>query len=73
MLSINEVCAYPDIPSLNLAVRPCIANSQSKAIRETNTEVNKLVVSPRTSVVANPLTGGVPKRNKKIHDTTVVT
>jgi len=73
MLSVNGVHAHPDIPRLNLAARPCFANSQSNATRETNTDVNKLVISPRTSVVANPFTGGVPKKNRKKHDTTVVT
>jgi hypothetical protein len=73
MVSVNSVHAHPDIPSLNLATRPCIANSQSNATRETNTDVNRLVISPRTSVVANPFTGGVPKRKRNMHDTTVVT
>src|SRR5882724_8684213 len=49
------------IPMLNSAVRLRLDNSQSNAIRETNTDVNRLVVSPITSVAANPFTAGVPK------------
>ena len=58
---------------LNSAVRLRLNNSQSNAVRETNTDVNKLVVSPMTRVAANPFTAGVPKKNRKAHETTVVT
>jgi hypothetical protein len=59
--------------TFNFALRPCLDNSQSKATLEMNTDVNKFVVKPITNVVANPFTAGVPKENRKTHETTVVT
>ena len=58
---------------LNSAPRLRLDNSQSKATRDTNTDVNRLVISPITSVAAKPFTAGVPKKNRKAHETTVVT
>jgi hypothetical protein len=58
---------------LNSALRLRLDNPQSKATRETNTDVNRLVVRPITRVVANPFTAEVPKKNRKTHETTVVT
>src|SRR5579864_6987556 len=46
---------------------------QSKATRETKTDVKRLVINPITSVAANPFTAGVPKKNRKPQETTVVT
>jgi hypothetical protein len=45
---------------LNSALRLRLDNPQSKANRETNTDVNRLVVRPTTRVVANPFTAEVP-------------
>src|SRR5437870_1675496 len=67
------ISVYRAIPMLNSAVRLRLDNSQSNAVREMNTDVNKLVVSPITRVAANPFTAGVPKKNRKAHETTVVT
>jgi hypothetical protein len=35
--------------------------------------VNRFVINPITRVSANPFTAGVPKKNRKRHETTVVT
>src|SRR5258708_13620458 len=68
------VCSsYRPIPILNSAFRPSLHTSQSKATRETNTEVNRLVVRPIARVVANPFTAGVPKKKRKAQETIVVT
>src|SRR5580693_8784840 len=48
-------------------------SSQSNATRETNTDVNRFVTRPITSVAAKPFTAGVPKKKRKAHETTVVT
>ena len=41
--------------------------------RETKTAVNKFASRPNVKVVANPLTGPVPKMNRIAADTMVVT
>ena len=46
---------------------------ESKIIRDTYTDVNRLATKPMVKEIANPLIGPVPNRNKKIADTTVVT
>jgi hypothetical protein len=58
---------------LNSGLPLCLDTSQSKATRETNTDVNRLVVRPITRVAAKPFTAGVPKKNKNAQNTTVVT
>ena len=58
---------------LNCGDRPRLDNSRSNATRETKTDVNRLVVRPIPRVVANPFTAGVPKKNRKMHEATVVT
>jgi hypothetical protein len=57
----------------NWAELPLRDNSQSKTTRDANTDVNRLVIRPITSVTANPFTAGVPRKNRKAQDTTVVT
>ena len=49
------------------------ANPRSKMNFDTKTAVNTLAIRPITSVTAKPFTGPVPNRNRKAHDTTVVT
>src|SRR5579872_1006939 len=65
--------SYRASPMLKSGLRLCLDNSQSKATLETNTDVNRFVVRPMTRVVANPFTAGVPKKNRKTQETTVVT
>ena len=51
----------------------CPPSSHWKMVFETNTAVNTLATKPITSVTAKPLTGPVPNRNRKAHETMVVT
>ena len=46
---------------------------QSKMARDTNTAVNRFARRPKVSVVANPRTGPVPKMNRIMAETIVVT
>src|SRR5580704_434719 len=62
-----------DYPILNASPRCLRLSYQSKITRDTNTAVNKFANRPKLRVTAKPRTGPVPKINKMIAETMVVT
>src|SRR5580698_3349148 len=74
-LQILERLATSDqLPQmLNASPRCLRLKTQSKIMRDTKTAVKRLASKPKTSVVAKPFTGPVPKRNRIAADTMVVT
>src|SRR5581483_8081501 len=65
--------AHPYYPMLSASPRCLRLKIQSKITRETKTAVNKFAKRPKLSVTANPRTGPVPKINRMIAETIVVT
>ncbi len=58
---------------LKASTRRAPESSYSKIVRETNTAVKTLAAKPIIKVIAKPFTGPSPNKNRKAHDTMVVT